>query len=122
MEATRTSVKTVRPAQSGSDGSGSEGTPVTSASCQLVSTVSASTRPSASATALRYDVRPPSGRGMSSSTAWSSITHSFCSEAMSGRAIDRGTGVTTFTQCEASPGVNTGSGAIGRCGRPASTA
>jgi hypothetical protein len=35
--------------------------------------------------------------------SWSSMTHSFCSEAMSGRAIERGTGVTTFTQCDASP-------------------
>ncbi len=53
VSAVRSSVKTVRPAQSGSLGSGSLGAPSTSASCQLVSTSSASTRPRASRTAVR---------------------------------------------------------------------
>jgi hypothetical protein len=122
VRAVRRSVYTVRPAQSGSLGSGSEGMPVSSASCQLVSTVSASTRPSARATASRYGVSPPSGRGMSASTSWSSMTQSWTSEAISGRAIDRGTGVTRWTQCDAKPGVSTGSAAIARCRSPASTA
>ena len=39
-----------------------------------------------------------------------------------GRAIDRGIGVTRFTQWDASRGVSTGSAAIARCLSPASTA
>ena len=117
-----TSVNTVRPAQSGSLGRGSLGTELTSASCQLVSTASDSTRRSAKRTASRYGVRPPSGRGSRSSTEWSSITHSFCRVAISGRAIARGTGVTRFTQCDARPGVSTGSAAMARWRSPASRA
>ena len=36
--------------------------------------------------------------------------------------MDAGMGVTRPTQWEASPGVRTGSGAMARCGSPASTA
>ena len=120
--AVRLSVNTVFPAQSGSFGSGSLGTPSTSPSCQLVSIASSLTLPRARSTALRYDVRPPSGRGISASTSRFFTTHSFCSDSTSGIATRLGIGVTRLTQCDASRGVSTGSAAIPRCLSPASTA
>ncbi len=118
----RSSTYTVCPAQSGSLGSGSAGVAARVALRQLVSTSPVRMRCSASRTARRYGVSPPSGCGTYSSMSCSRWTHSNCSDSMIGRASFRGMGVTMLNQCAASPGVSTGSEAIARCGSFASTA
>ena len=59
---------------------------------------------------------------MTASMSCSRMTQSNCSDSMIGTASRRGIGVTRFTHWPASHGVSTGRAAIGRCGRPASTA
>lgn len=103
-------------------GSGSLGTPGTDAEDHRVETWASRTRWRASRSALSNvkGCPGPSGTYCVMSCSWH--TTSYRSDSASGRAIDRGTGVTSPIQWLDSRGVSIGTGRISRCGRAAISA
>ncbi len=110
------------PAQSGSVGSGSLGAPGTDADDHRVATSASRTRRSASDTASSNPIGCPGGSGTYRAMSCSWQTTSWRSDSVSGRAIDRGTGVTRPTQWLDRPGVSTGTVTITRRASPATAA
>ncbi len=114
------SVNSVPPAQSGSQGAGSAGEDgVVPALAHHVATSRPSTRRKAVSTAAR---KPMGSWGSTSVAGRSRTTTSLLSPSTSGRAIDDGRGVTSPIHSDDSLGVSSGTESTARRRRPAASA
>ena len=118
----RSSLYSDPPAQSGSDGRGSDGAPAVAADDHRVGTSSVWILVSASSQARWKPISPSGGSGTYCLMSSSAATTVFFNESTSGRAMLAGTGVTMPTQWLDRPGVSTGTGTTRRRVRPATCA
>ncbi|CAO0837965.1 hypothetical protein SMICM17S_10413 [Streptomyces microflavus] len=103
-------------------GSGSLGAPGSEADVQRVTTCASLIRWRARLRAWSKPIGPCGGSGTYRTMSCSRQTTSWRSDSASGRAMDRGTGVTSPIQWLESVGVSTGTGTITRRGSPATRA